>query len=127
MRRNFPSAVLRLPQRRGTSCISTTTCITYIDDYQSEGARHMADAGTRAPKADKSESNYGKLTEEGIARLRAKLGIQFNQPRTAHNFEVSWDGSRHFANGYGDANPLWCDPEYGRGTRWGGLIAAPGF
>jgi acyl dehydratase len=76
--------------------------------------------------ADKS-STYGTLTEEGLARLRQRVGLQFNQPRVPHNEEVSFDGVRHFANGYGDDNPLWCDRRYGEGTRWGGLIAPPNF
>lgn len=40
---------------------------------------------------------------------------------------MTWDGTRHFAFGYGDDNPLWCDETYGRGTRWGTLIAPPSF
>jgi len=70
---------------------------------------------------------YGQLTSEAISRLRQRVGLQFKYPRTPHNFEVSWDGSRHFAYGYGDDNPLWSDPEYGRTTRWGGLITPPAF
>ena len=78
--------------------------------------------------ADKKKSdNYGVLTEEGIARLKQRIGIQFNKPTPPHNFEVTWDGTRHFAYGYGDENPLWCDREYGKGTRWGDLIAPPNF
>jgi acyl dehydratase len=69
----------------------------------------------------------GVLTDAAVERMRQRLGVQYNQPRAPHNFEVTWDGSRHFANGYGDDNPLWCDPEYGKKTRWGGLIAAPTF
>jgi acyl dehydratase len=69
----------------------------------------------------------GVLTDAAVERMRRRLGVQYNQPRAPHNFEVTWDGSRHFANGYGDDNPLWCDPEYGKKTRWGGLIAAPTF
>jgi acyl dehydratase len=30
---------------------------------------------------------------------------------------------RNFAHSYGDDNPLFCDPAYGDGTRWGGQIA----
>ncbi|BCB83771.1 acyl dehydratase [Phytohabitans suffuscus] len=30
---------------------------------------------------------------------------------------------RNFAHSYGDDNPLWTDPDYGTGTRWGGQIA----
>ena len=45
----------------------------------------------------------------------------------AHITEVTPDATRHFAYGYGDDNPLYCDPEYGKDTRWGGLIAPPNF
>jgi acyl dehydratase len=49
---------------------------------------------------------------------------QHNPP---HNYEVTWDGVRHFAYGYGDDNPLYSDPEYAAGTRWGSLVAPPAF
>jgi acyl dehydratase len=70
---------------------------------------------------------YGVLTDEGIARLRQRIGIRYNKPTSPHNYEVTWDGTRHFAYGYGDDNPLWCDRTYGEGTRWAGLIAPPNF
>ena len=76
---------------------------------------------------DKPKGGYGILTDEGVERLKKRIGIQVNRATVPHNFEVTWDGSRHFANGYGDDNPLWCDPEYGKKTRWGGLIAPPNF
>ncbi len=72
-------------------------------------------------------NNYGVLTDEGIARLRQKIGIYIKPPTNPHNYEVARDNVRHFALGYGDGNPLWCDPEYGKNTRWGGLIAPPTF
>lgn len=71
--------------------------------------------------------NYGILTDEGIESLKKRIGIQYNKPTPPHNYEVTFDGTRHFAFGYGDDNPLWCNKEYGKGTRWGGLIAPPNF
>jgi acyl dehydratase len=73
------------------------------------------------------KANYGVLTDEGIARLRRKIGLYQKQPTQPHNYEVTWDGTRHFGYGCGDDNPLWCDRDYGRKTRWGGLIAPPLF
>lgn len=73
------------------------------------------------------EIPYGVLTDRGIELLRKKIGIQHNRPMPPHNYEVTWDGTRHFAFGYGDDNPLWCDKDYGKGTRWGGLIGPPNF
>jgi len=75
----------------------------------------------------KEKPAYGVLTDEGIARLRQRVGIQVRKPTPPHNYEVTWDGTRHFANGYGDGNPLWCDRDYGKSTRWGELIAPPNF
>jgi acyl dehydratase len=78
-------------------------------------------------KRKEAPENYGILTDEGIERLKQRIGIQVNKPTPPHNYEVTWDGTRHFAFGYGDDNPLWCDKDYGDGTRWGGLIAPPNF
>jgi acyl dehydratase len=75
----------------------------------------------------KEDAGYGVLTEAGIARLRQRVGIQVRKPTPPHNYEVTFDGTRRFANGYGDGNPLWCDRDYGKTTRWGGLIAPPNF
>jgi acyl dehydratase len=37
----------------------------------------------------------------------------------------SSDSFRHFAQGYGDDNPLYCDPGYARASSWGSPIAPP--
>jgi hypothetical protein len=78
-------------------------------------------------KRKEAPGNYGILTDDGIERLKQRIGIQVNKPTPPHNYEVTWDGTRHFAFGYGDDNPLWCDKHYADGTRWGGLIAPPNF
>ncbi|MSV81694.1 MAG: acyl dehydratase [Actinobacteria bacterium] len=76
---------------------------------------------------DVSDPNYGRLTDEAFERSRLRNGIPQAMPMAPHNFEVSIDGLRHFAFGYGDDNPLYCDEEYAAGTRWGGLINPPTF
>lgn len=80
-----------------------------------------------ATDTKKPETTYGILTDAGIERLRKRIGLQYKMPTSPHNYEVTWDGTRHFAFGYGDDNPLWCDPEYAKTTRWGGIIAPPNF
>src|SRR5260370_33165325 len=70
---------------------------------------------------------FGKLSDEALERSRRRLGVPQPLQRSPHNLEVSRDGSRHFAYGYGDDNPLYCEPAYGKNTRWGTLIAPPGF
>ncbi|MFD7205476.1 MaoC family dehydratase N-terminal domain-containing protein [Streptomyces sp. NPDC059893] len=70
---------------------------------------------------------FGVLTDEAFERSRLRLGVPKPQRSVPHNLEVSPDGVRHFAYGYGDDNPLYCDPAYAAGTRWGSLIAPPTF
>jgi acyl dehydratase len=81
---------------------------------------------TEATTTGKADT-FGLLTDEALARSRARLGVPNPQHNTPHNIEVTWDGSRHFAYGFGDDNPLYCDPEYAAETRWGSLVAPPTF
>ena len=76
---------------------------------------------------DVASDDYGVLSDASFARARQRIGIPQRLPNPPHNYEVSWDGSRQFAFGYGDDNPLYCDPDYAAQTRWGNLIAPPTF
>ena len=76
---------------------------------------------------DTHDPGYGVLTDESFDRSRARIGVPVKQPNRPHNLEVTIDGIRHFADGYGDDNPLYCDEEYGARTRWGGQLAPPAF
>jgi acyl dehydratase len=74
------------------------------------------------------QAEFGRLTPEGIARFREKVGVDWPYTRrTTWNEEATRDGIRHYAYGFGDDNPLWCDPGYATASRWGGIIAPPGF
>ena len=72
---------------------------------------------------------FGVITDEGIARLRRRIGVEKvpKRDRWPHNTEVTVDAVRHFAFGYGDDNPLFVDPDYAATTRWDRLIAPPTF
>ena len=76
---------------------------------------------------DTSDATYGVLTDESFERSRTRIGVPQVLPNMPHNLEVSKDGLRHFAYGYGDDNPLYCDDDYAKGTRWGGAIGPPTF
>ncbi|HLN18218.1 MAG TPA: hypothetical protein VK277_15875 [Acidimicrobiales bacterium] len=67
----------------------------------------------------------GQITDEGVARLRQRIGIPVPHPLPPHYLRPGADAFRHVANAYGDDNPLWCDADYAAGTRWAGLIAPP--
>jgi acyl dehydratase len=70
-------------------------------------------------------SDAGRITEEGLSRLRARVGVAVPHPMPPHYSLPTTDTFRHVAEAYGDDNPLWCNPGYGDGTRWGGPIAPP--
>lgn len=67
----------------------------------------------------------GVITDEGVARLRARLGVPEPHPQPPHYTRPGVDAFRHVAEAYGDDNPLWCDPGHGPATRWGEPIASP--
>jgi acyl dehydratase len=67
----------------------------------------------------------GTITDEGIARLRARIGTAEPHPVPPHYTLPTTDTFRHGAEAYGDGNPLWCEPGYAEGTRWQGPIAPP--
>jgi acyl dehydratase len=81
---------------------------------------------TTDSSTEAAESTFGVLTDAAFDRSRARIGIP-ERPLTPHNLEVATDNVRHFAYGYGDSNPLWCDPEHAKNSRWGTLIAPPNF
>lgn len=70
---------------------------------------------------------FPKITEQGVADLRARIGLPIEDTLEPWCHEATRDNIRHYAHGIGDDNPLWCDPGYAAGTRYGGLIALPSF
>src|ERR687897_2577084 len=72
-----------------------------------------------------TEAEVGRITDEAVARLRARVGVPEPHPRPPHYPVLTTDVFRHVAEAYGDDNPLWCDPAHGPTTRWEGPIAPP--
>jgi len=70
---------------------------------------------------------FPKITEQGLADLRRRIGVKITDTLEPWCHEATRDNIRHYAHGIGDDNPLWCDPDYAAGTRWGGIIAPPSF
>lgn len=70
-------------------------------------------------------TDAGRITDEGVARLRERIGVAEPHPLPPHYRRPGTDAFRHVANCYGDDNPLWCEPGYGAGTRWASVIAPP--
>jgi acyl dehydratase len=67
----------------------------------------------------------GTITQQGVDRLRMRIGIAEPHPVAPHYSRPGLDAFRHVAEAYGDDNPLWSSEEYASGTRWQGPIAPP--
>ncbi len=67
----------------------------------------------------------GRITDEAVERLRSRVGVPEPHPQPPHYTRPGLDAFRQVAHAYGDDNPLWCDPDHGATTRWGGPIASP--
>ena len=65
-------------------------------------------------------SPTGSITDEGIERLRARIGVPEPHPCPPHYLCPDADSFRHVAEAYGDDNPLYCDPAYAGGDALGG-------
>lgn len=67
-----------------------------------------------------------EIKDEDIERSRKLIG--YEQPSAAREWiqTATEDAIRNWAHACGDDNPLYCNPDYARGTRWGGVIA-PGM
>ena len=82
---------------------------------------------TDKPRAAKIEREFPKITPQGLDDLRQRIGVKIGATAEPWCYEATRDNIRHYAHGIGDDNPLWCDPEYGAKTKYGGMIALPSF
>ncbi|MBW3662301.1 MAG: MaoC family dehydratase N-terminal domain-containing protein [Actinobacteria bacterium] len=78
-----------------------------------------------ATNAEYDEATAARISDEDIERDRRALGRMFASRTREYFSTATVENIRNFANSYGDDNPLYCDPDYGRATRWGGQIAPP--
>lgn len=73
-----------------------------------------------------------QITDESVDLMRRRIGYPNPTLRTGAvdepwNISCSDEAVRRFALCIGDDNPLFIDPAYAAGTRWGGVIAPPAF
>lgn len=71
--------------------------------------------------------SFPKITDHDLDALRRRIGVKIENTVEPWCHEATRDNIRHYAHGIGDDNPLWCDPEYAAGTKYGGIIALPSF
>ena len=70
------------------------------------------------------------LTPEKIDQLQEQIAEQSEEwvpAKRQWHYEATRDTIRHWAWGIGDDNPLWCDPAYGKTTKFGTNLAPGTF
>ncbi len=77
--------------------------------------------------SDQSPEQFPVITEAGLEDLRRRIGVRITNSLEPWCFEATRDNIRHYAHGIGDDNPLWCDPDYAKTTRFDDIIAPPSF
>ena len=77
--------------------------------------------------SDKPASTWGVIDDATIAEARTLMRVPLRRDRMQWVEAATADAIRQFADGIGDDNPLWRDPEYAGSTRWQGLLAPPAF
>ena len=77
--------------------------------------------------SDQSPKQFPLITETGLEDLRRRIGVRITNSLEPWCFEATRDNIRHYAHGIGDDNPLWCDPDYAKTTRFDDIIAPPSF
>ena len=75
------------------------------------------------PAPPDSPSQTPALWEGALEEARSLIGVDLRRTHQTWNTEASPDAVRHFCWGIGDDNPLYCDPAYGKTTRWGSGLA----
>jgi len=87
---------------------------------------------SRSQAAPRDGLLRGTITNESVDMMRARIGFPNPTLRTGlvdwpWNEVTTEDAIRRYSHGCGDGNPLFTDPGYASASRWGGLIAPPGF
>ncbi|CAJ1586862.1 FAS1-like dehydratase domain-containing protein [[Mycobacterium] wendilense] len=66
-----------------------------------------------------------RMTEEMIASMRSKSGMELRIDECRNNDQANRWTILRFAEGIGDTNPLWTDPDYAATTKYGTLVGPP--
>jgi acyl dehydratase len=70
-------------------------------------------------------ADSGTITDEGLKRLRQRVGVPEPHPVPPRFLRPGLDAFRQVAEAYGDPNPLWFDEGYAASTCWQLPLAPP--
>ena len=79
--------------------------------------------GMKSPDAPLDPSQAPALWEGALEEARSLIGVDLRRTNQTWNTEAAPDSVRHFCWSLGDENPLFCDPQYGRASRWKSALA----
>ena len=79
-----------------------------------------------AEKIAEAKVAEGTLTNEWVTEWEDRIGLNL-RVGNVFNQNTSFEAIRNFANGIGDANPVYREVEYAEGTRYGALVASPAW
>lgn len=74
-----------------------------------------------------NELARGKFTDAMLDEMRSLIGTELRTDACVNNEYATRLAILRFAEGIGDDNPLWTDPDYAANTGHGTLIAPPSF
>ena len=74
-----------------------------------------------------TRQRFSLIDERSLGELRRLINVPIEETLEPWCCEATRDNIRHWAQGIGDDNPLWCDPEYAGHTRYGRVLAPPSF
>jgi len=75
---------------------------------------------------DVNMDEINRQIDEWVEETKKMTGKEARE-RETWNYDVTADTIRHFCYGTDDDNPLYMDPEYAAETKYGKLIAPPGY
>src|SRR5580700_5754831 len=86
-----------------------------------------------------TDAEWNKMIDDHVAKLNETMkGVEMTRSgpevllrdefdRGINNRLVTEDLIRHYSDAIGDPNPLFRNPDYGKGSRWGSVIGPPTF
>src|SRR5713226_9852548 len=111
--------------RRSASSLPTVTASTTTtrSSLTSQAASPTGSQPWGSSMAEAMRREFVGITDQALDALRQRI----EHTLEPWCYEATRDNIRHYANGIGDDNLLWCDPAYGKTTRYGDIIALPSF
>ncbi|WP_308162707.1 FAS1-like dehydratase domain-containing protein [Nocardia alni] len=82
---------------------------------------------TTADKTTEAKMPEAVITEEMIASMKARAGVDLRIDHSVNNEEATRIAVTKFAGGVGDINTLWSDADQATGSDYGAPVAPPSF